>query len=103
MAVEASGSGAGSSLLPCTDIPASNTTAPLRLFAPPAFKPAGTATLTYDRGAGRLDVRTTAIGVVAGSPLAAERRRGVFQANGPLGSPIGTPTANHACGLRPTA
>jgi hypothetical protein len=94
IAVEAGGGGAAPSLLACTDIPASNATAPLRLFAPPALKPAGTATLTYDRGAATLDVRITAIGLPAGASVAAEIRRGSCEVQGALVRQLGGAVAD---------
>jgi hypothetical protein len=84
--VELPDGGATPSLLACTDIPAGDATAPLRLFAPPALKPAGTATLTYDARAARLDMRIFAIGLPARATVAAEIHRGTCTAQGaPLG------------------
>jgi len=96
IAVEAAGGGAAASLLACTDIPASNATAPLRLFAPPALKPAGTATLAYDRAAATLDVHVIAIGMPAGGSFAAELRQGSCHTQGPVVRHVADVTADRS-------
>lgn len=66
----------------CTDIPASNPTGPVRLFAPPQLKPAGTATVIFTPGAHKLTLHITAIGLRPEESYDAAIRRGSCKAQG---------------------
>ena len=66
----------------CTDVPAAGATGPLRLYAPPQLKPAGTATLVYDASARTLTVRVTAIGLRPSTAYGAHLGRGSCRAQG---------------------
>jgi len=77
-------------MLACVDLPSSNATAPLRLFAPPRFKPAGTATLSAgSAGSARLAVRFDAIDLRGGGAYTVAIRSGSCQAQGTLVRTIG--------------
>lgn len=73
----------GGTPVACTDLPAVATT-PLRLFAPPQGKPAGTATLTPNAAQGTLRVQLSAIGLPPATSLTAELRTGSCRAPGAL-------------------
>jgi hypothetical protein len=84
---------AGGTLVACTDLPAA-ATAPLRLFAPPQRKPAGTATLSWDTAHREVHVKISAVGLPPGTSLTAELHSGSCHTQGAVLHRIATVVAD---------
>jgi hypothetical protein len=87
----------GAALLACTDVPASNAGAPLRLFAPPADKPGATVMLSPSGGTD-VSVSIAAVDLHPDTSYAVELRSGSCQAPGALLRTITSGLASNARG-----